>query len=179
MSFFAYMAIELDDPERREQLLGLLRQRRLAPTPQRFAEEHGAGTLYGFEPRTQDGLFEVELSPALDLESVLLDFPDDEVKQRHYQEIARRLGRAVCSLGEDDAVNREYLNHPLELPVVTLLRCITDTFTERPVVFALDPEFSMRFGELTELRGFDEIITGTWRAAALADLEEPLRLIIE
>ena len=81
--------------------------------------------------------------------------------------------------GEDELVNEEYLQRPLELPVVPLLRHIAHAFEQRPVVLVLDPEFSIRFGDFTELRGFDEIMAGTWQAAAMRDLEEPLRLVID
>lgn len=178
MSFFAYMAIELADEAQRDRLLALLRQERLAPIRQQFAAQYGADALYGLEPR-EGALFEVELSPELDLEGLLLDFRDDEIKWRHYQECARRLGRKVSAMGEDELVNEEYLHRPLELPVVALLRHIAEAFEERPFVLVLDPEFSIRFGDFTELRGFDEIIAGIWQAAAMRDLEEPLRLVID
>lgn len=178
MSFFAYMAVELEEESQRNRLLALLQQEGFASIRQKFAAQYGADVLYGLEPR-EGTLFEIELSPELDLEELLLDFQDDEVKWQHYQECARRLGRPVSAMGEDELVNEEYRQRPLELPVVVLLRHIAQAFEERPIVLVLDPEFSIRFGVFTELRGLDEIIAGTWQSAAMRDLEDPLRLVID
>jgi hypothetical protein len=84
----------------------------------------------------------------------------------------------VHDFHDDPAVDELYRITPMDLGVVELLRSIADGISERPVIFNLDPDFTLRFGRYVRLNGLDAIRKGVWQYTVFTDLETPLQLVI-
>jgi hypothetical protein len=149
-----------------------------------LSNDFGVVDLYGFDA-LQNHLFEVELTGRFqatgmieDIEAALLDPPDSSARWHHYQACATQLGRVVHDFHDDPAVDELYRITPMDLGVVELLRSIADGISDRPVIFNLDPDFTLRFGRYVRLNGLDAIRKGVWQYTVFTDLETPLQLVI-
>lgn len=143
MILFAYLAVELADSARRQQVTRVVERRGFATRLVYTARCFGADALYGLDVELGD-LFELELVPRGDSTFGMLVVP--------------------ASGAEPGAV--------------ALLREVSATIPERPIVFNLDPDFSVHTGRFDEIRGLDDAAAALAARASGGELTRALRLVV-
>ncbi|MFH1464221.1 MAG: hypothetical protein ABIO70_07530 [Pseudomonadota bacterium] len=180
MSFFATIAIPEPSSDALEAALTALRGLGLGGRRVNLAAEHGVRELYGLDMDAAR-VIEIEILDGKEVgcEDVLAGARPPDLFWTLYQRFAASLGRSARWLGDDPEVTALLLKDVHPLPAEELLRTLAENISARPLVLNLDPEFAIRFGEVTELAGWEAIRRGVWAALALGDLERGLRLRID
>lgn len=172
MSFFAYLAVDGAGEDLQERLLSFLEDEGHKVVPRSLAVTRAYGDV-----KFAQGPLELEFLPDVDIEAALLGDAGSPQRLEHYRECARSLCVSGTPFLGDERVIEEYLRRPLQLPVVRLLKKLAASFSQRPIVLVLDPDWSAHI-DGAEAFHDEEIEAGIWRVTALRDLEMPVRLVV-
>jgi len=182
MSFFAYFAFT-NDIALYDRISGVLVDMGYTFKKVDLSSEFGLIDLYGEHVAGRE-ICEIELvghssnhGRLIDIESALLEPEKDGARFDHYMECADKLGISVKEFHDSEAVDHYYRDNPIDLGAVTLVHRFSEIEGLDLIVFNLDPDFEIRFGDYIELYGIEAIRKGLWENTVFSDLEEPVRLV--